>query len=298
MAARRSIDLAPPPRRVSWTAIAQTMLGGMRQMVWLVAAFLTIFFWVFALDSELMTKLEMRGPRRMTNGVVTDIRTTSARENSARVIAVDYTYRIGDVERRGTSFAVRRQLPTIGGLVLVEYRLADPSASRIAGLRRHRFGLGGGLVVGPYFVAILVALVNALRALREVRLLRRGELAFGKLVAKTATAARINKQRVFRYTFEIDLPAPARSASYRESAAAPRPPVHRFTVKTHRGARLKNDALEPVLYEPTRPGRGLAIDVLAVKPSRGGFDAPASALWVLIAPAFVIVGNVVYLLVR
>jgi len=296
MARNLTVEIAPPPRRVSWTAAIQIVFGGMRQAVWVIAALLTIFVWIFAADSELMTKIEMRGPRRSTTGVVVSIRNTSASENRSRIVAVDYRYRVDGREYRGTSYAVHKQLPPIGSTVLVEHRASHPSRSRIRGLRLHRFGAAGGLLFIPYAAVLVVAVLRLIQALRDVRLLARGELALAKVVEKTATSMRIQRQRIFRYTLQVDAPPAPREVSYRESA--PRPTAHRFEVRTHRTAAIEREALVPVLFERDAPDRGLAIEALAVRPAPGGFDAPATALWTLLLPSFVVLGNVVFLILR
>lgn len=289
-------ELASPPRHVSWTAAIQTVFGGMRQAVWVVAALLTLFVWIFAADSELMTRFEMRGPLRRATGTVLDVRRTSASENRGRIMAVDYRYRVDGKEYRGTSYAVHKTLPRDDNLVIVEFREVDPSASRIAGLRRHRFGAAGGLLFIPWVAVLVVALLRVIQALRDVRLLARGELAFARVIEKTATSMRIQKQRVHRYVLEVDEPPDAREVSYRERA--PRPSPHRFEVRTHRGAALEREPLHPVLLDRSAPARGLAIEALSVIPANGGFDAPATSLWTLLFPGFVVLGNVVFALLR
>ncbi len=157
MARNLTVEIAPPPRRVSWTAAIQIVFGGMRQAVWVIAALLTIFVWIFAADSELMTKIEMRGPRRSTTGVVVSIRNTSASENRSRIVAVDYRYRVDGREYRGTSYAVHKQLlerrPVGAAVLATEKTRMDGALDGGVRLRRAQTQVRGEAAVRPALIA-------------------------------------------------------------------------------------------------------------------------------------------------
>jgi hypothetical protein len=283
----RRVDLAPPPRPVSLGARLAVIFHGGIQIIALIASFGFLFFWIFAFDSELVTRFEFRGPVEQVTGTVTAVRATNASENKRRVRAVDFTYESGGTARRGTSYTVRA-VPPEGSEVPVEYLRDRPQIARIQGLRRRTFGDASAFVaIFPAIASVLFFIMLA-RSIGRAGLLAAGHLGYAKLVAKEPTGAKVNNKRVYKLTFELDLPPEATPEAYR-AAWSQWSKKHRFTFKTHETTKLEDEPEEPVLYLPDKPGSGLPLDTasLRITPS-GGLEADGSPPLRLLMPALVI----------
>ncbi|MFO0554170.1 MAG: DUF3592 domain-containing protein [Polyangiaceae bacterium] len=277
----RRIELAAPPRPVSFGARMAMMFGGLRQVGWAGLLVFSLPMYVFVVDSELLSLIEFRGKLDSATGEVHYVKRTYSQDNNRQVMQVDYTYKVDDQEYRARSYAVDRW-PVPGATVTVQYRADRPSSSRIEGLRARTFGVWSGLLFLPFLVLVGVSIVNAIRGAGDAKLLERGVLGFAKLVKKEPTNTRVNKQRVYRYVFELDLPPEEGDTSYRASSRSVER-KYQFTVKTHKGRAIEDEPFEPVLYDPTRAGRGLALDALAVTISpEGGFDEGSGVVYLLL----------------
>lgn len=277
----RRVELAPPPRPVTLGARAAVMFGGLRQISWGVLLFFSLFIYIFGVDSELLSLIEFRGKLDTTTGKVLSVQSTSASDNKRRVMQVDYSYMIGDRPMSGASYTVAGP-PQPGSTVTIEYRPDRPSSSRIVGLRARTFSAGSGFILLPFFGVLVVAVVNVFRGAREAALLKQGALGFAKLVKKEPTTTRVNKQVVYRYDFELDLPPDAVDASYRASSRSVER-KYRFSVKTHKGHAIEDEPFEPVIYDPDRAGRGLALDAMGPTISQeGGFESSSGLVYVLL----------------
>jgi hypothetical protein len=286
----RAIQLARAPRSVAPSAIIGTTFGRGVLISWTIVCFCSLYFWGIGADSEFITRLEFRGPTATTYGVVTETWQTSSRADKRRIWGAEYTYTAGGEARRGKSYGYA--VPAVRSTVDVEYLRARPQISRIMGMRRRTHGAGAGFTLLLLPAALVTALGLTVRGARRAGLLKHGQLGFAKLVEKKPTGATVNYQRVHVYVFELDLPEEV-PAVYRQgwqSAAR----KHRFTFKTHLGARLEDDPVEPVLYDPKRPGSGIPIDALPIliTPS-GAIAGTGSVALRLAAPAVAVVGNLV-----
>lgn len=284
----RPLQLAPAPRRVSTPLRLRLLFGGVLNTIgWAITCFGMIFVWVFVSNSELTTLGKFAGDLGGVSAFVTEVRATSMSENDSKVHAVRYEFEVDDRRLSGTSYTTRR-VPAEGAKVDVEYVVADPSMSRIKGMRSAPFSAAVAFVwifplIGLAFVAF------GLRSGRTaIRLLEHGEHARGRLVAKEGTNTTVNNQRVFKVTFEFE-----------DASGA----THKAVVRSHRLAELEDEDTEELMYDPHRDV-AVVLDALQGRPevdAEGGFDTgrPGVALAVLILPVLAVVGNVAaYVLTR
>lgn len=281
------VELAAPPRSVTMGARIAVVCSDRVQVAFLIAGILSVFFWIFAWDSEAVTRIEFRGSLAAVEGKVTNVYATSASENKRTISGVVYAYEVAGTKLEGESFTTGRA-PPAGSTVTVEYLARDPGVSRIAGLRRRRFGATGGIFGVVPILAAVISFIYLARGLLHLRLLRTGQLGFAKLVESKPTGGRVNKRPVIAYTFELELPAEAAPAQYR-AGWKQWAKTHRFTFKTHQGSAITDEPLEPVLYEPTKPGSGIPLDALPLRPTpAGGLDAVGNAALRLLLPTLFI----------
>lgn len=271
----KHVALAPPPRAVSLRA---TLLLALDHVLALVGfgllLFGSLFFWVFVARSEAVTALEFRGPTREVRGVVTRSESTSSSENKRRVFEIRYRYEAGGKTRSGKSYRLGGGLPE-GSPVRVEVLEADPKRSRVVGLRRRHFSAGVAFVTVVPVVGLSLALSGLALGLGRARLLREGRLGFAKLVGKRATGARVNGRPVVALRFRLEVPEPESPGGYRLAGA--RSTAHEFEVRTHETRPLEDEPFEAVVYDPRRPSRALALDVLPVHVTpEGEFHARGS----------------------
>ena len=88
---RRHLDLAPAPRAVPLSATTAALFSGIGAIGWGVLAFASIFVWVFAAQSELVTLFEFAGATATTRGVVQGTVRTSASEGRRLLDVVETT---------------------------------------------------------------------------------------------------------------------------------------------------------------------------------------------------------------
>jgi hypothetical protein len=282
--------LVAPPRTVPLPVRSSALFGGfLSQFGWLWLLIAITVFWAFALHSDVTSWFRFRGALQLTTGVVTDVRETSTTVNHRRVYAYHYAFNVQDDSRhQGVSYAGPRDLGP-GTTVFIEHPRGNPGDSRIQGMRTATLDSWIGLIGLP-FVLVGIGLVTAalICGLKANRLLGQGRLAFALLQSKEPTSMRVNGQPVYRLTFSFKA----------EDGRT-------YTVKanTHTPARLEDEEMEPVLYDPRRPRSAVLIDNLPGSPrvtEQGQLQAAgyARGLLVAIAPLLTIVGHGSYALIR
>jgi hypothetical protein len=273
-----------PPRAVPFMVRLRVLFGdGVHQFGWLFFGFGMIFVWVFVgqLDWSFLT---FRGPLATCPGVVTGNASANASENKQDVFRIGYTFTTpGGQERAGVSYALGSG-PAVGSKVTVEYHAENPGRSRIQGLRTGAFSpFAMFVVIFPLIGAVFVAF-GLRRGVRGVRLLAHGLLAEGKMVARSATSMRVNKQTVFEYTFVF---------------TAEDGKLYQAVGRTHTGL-LEDEDREPLVYDPWDPRRAVMLGCLPGDPridedGRIRVKHPLAGLAAAVIPLAAIVGNGAYL---
>jgi hypothetical protein len=280
----RLLDLAPPPRSVSGALRLRLLFGGALNVVgWAVVCFGMVFVGVFVGNSELRSARAFSGELRVATGSVQNVEQTAFQENDVSVEAVRYGFDADGGSFVGTSYTTATA-PAVGARVDVEFVADDPRTSRIKGMRTAPFSAAVVLVwVFPLIGAGLVAF--GLRGGRQrLRLLREGQLAYGRLVARERTRTEVNDRPVYRLTFE-----------FQDALGETR----RTVARTHRVEDLDDEATEPLLYDP-HTGEAVMLDALPGQPvvDAGGFATQSRAVTVavLILPALTVIAGLVQLL--
>lgn len=302
MSSPETIRLAPPPRNLPWSLRCHLLFGGVVTPVfgWVFLAMAPLFFWGWS-NADLTSFYYFRGDVQTATGVVTESWQTLSREGrssgsrfgrrsgrrstSKPIYANAYSFVGPDgFEHHGVSYAAGKRLAE-GNSVTIEFPRGNPAVSRIQGMRRARFGpLIVGVVIFP-LVGLGFALGGLIRGVQASRLLVRGKLGWGVLKAKTPTASRVSKARVYRLRFEF---------------IADDGQPYRVIANTYEPHRLKDQRQESVLYDPARPSDAVLLDSLPGSPavdSTGNFQTGSltPTRLILFGPVFMVLTHLFYL---
>lgn len=245
--------LSRPPRRVPASTRLVVALG--HQLMWLGCVLLAMgatFVGIFAMNADLSSWLEFRGPLETAPGRITKSERTRASVGGGRrkpgtpIYAHQYEFEFEGRRYGGVSYC------TSGGLLegqamMVEFVPGQPEKSRVRGMRRAMFGPGAALTLVFPVVGLGMVMAALVRARRQLRLLVHGEVATGRLVNEEATSLQVDKRPVLKLTFE-----------FTDWRGEPRHAV----VRTHQVERLKDEPYERLFYDPQDPARAVLLDAL------------------------------------
>lgn len=206
---RRPVRVAPPPRAISLGALLRVLLGHEAPVIVLVVFLGSTFFgWLFLANSEAATALELRGPLRETTGEVTRVSETFASENKrARIWRVEFEYEIRGETFRQSSYSVGEPKLRPGDEVEIEYARARPARARVVGLRGRLFGEGVAVLLILPALCLLAWPFALIPGVRRLAMLRRGRLAWGRLVARDVLRAKPSAApNGYALTYEYDDP--------------------------------------------------------------------------------------------
>lgn len=271
--------LARPPRSVSPLATIRVLFGGgLQQAGWVIAGFGMIFAWAFAGNAEIAWSARA-GTLTQIDALVIESFDTGASANNVSIYGTRYAYESGGRRFEGTSYASGQQM-NAGDTVRVEHAAADPSMSRIQGMRSAMFGPAVLIVLVFPGIGVLLIVFSLRGRLRELQLLRTGQVAFGRLVGKSPTNVTINKQPVYELQFEF------KAQDGRTGKAS---------ARSHTPAELEDEAEEALLYDPQDLTRVVMLDALPGQPKvqpSGQLDVGfAQALRVVILPTLTLGGH-------
>lgn len=290
------MTLAPPPRSVpSSTNLAIRFGGLLQQAGWVILGAGMVLWWAVGAHADTSGVTFDLAKAQIVSGVVVSSETTnwsaggtrrSRHDRSGNVREITYRFRTpAGVERTAVAYG-GREAPQVGQRVRVEWVEGDQT-SRIRGLRNDIWPQVA-MAVGVVPVLGLILLVwTGWRSHETVGLLRRGQLAYGKVKSKQATFLRFRDTRIYEVTLAFE---------------APDGQVHELTSYTDRPDKLGDDAAERLVYDPENPDRAASLDDLpgGAPTDRAGALLPAepgAVLPRLILPALVVLGNLVYLAV-
>lgn len=246
--------LASPPRNVPWPVRSQILFGGfVNQFGWLFLGIGLIFVWIFGLMADLSSIYFRLGQVETISGVVSDVEETSATENKIRVYASHYTFRVEQLEQEfpGVSYTTGPRFSS-GDQVTVEYLAQNPEISRIQGARANLFGPWVVCLAGMFpLVGVGFIAVGVRKGIKGYRLLTQGRVGMGRLISKEPTHMRVNRQTVYKLTFEF-------KTDDEQTCQA--------VAKTHLTHLLQDEAQEQLLYDPGNPTYAVLLDDLPGAP--------------------------------
>jgi len=223
----------------------QTLLGGTgSQIGWFVLGFGSIFFWVFALKTDLSGWRFRQDTVARIRGNSAGCRKTGFYEGDSfrhrDVYQNLFRYTVDGQSYTGVAYALDQCVSR--GPVDVEYLRLEPAVSRIAGMRRRPVGYIGLLGAALPGVGLCIVVVGLIKGLWKLRLLRDGLPAAGRQIQKVATGSSTLNRPDYLMVFEF---------------ATPGGPPGRASVCTNSPERLEDGRETLVLYDPSHPSQGL-----------------------------------------
>ena len=234
-------------RNIPISTRCSILFGGFKnQFGWSLFAFGMIFFWAFAMNSDL-SFLHYTGEIITIEGIATKSIEIDASEGEVNVIKNYYMFKTEDgLEIEGFSYATGQAIQA-GEAIIVEYPEGKPQYSRIKGMRRQIFGAEVLWVVLFPFIGLIFMFFGIKRSKRVLRLLKNGELTKGKLISRVRTNTRINGRLVCKLTFRFK-DYLGNEFEHRE--------------KTHMPYLLEDQREESLLYLRHRPSYAVMLDSL------------------------------------
>jgi hypothetical protein len=190
----------PLPRDVAPVVALRLILGrAAGQIGWAVFGFCMIFFWAFAMNSDVAGWFVFRGTLESASGTVSSVENTGFSEGGSEdsdgipVHALRYRFTYQGRQYQGLSYqsgvdAPAEGQPEIEGTVTVEFPPGRPDRSRIRDMRSAPFGAGVALVALFPLVGLLLAAGSAWRGWKTYRLLKHGLLEDGSIRASGSGA--------------------------------------------------------------------------------------------------------------
>ena len=183
-----------------------------------------------------------------TRGVIVDATGTSSYVNEVQVYSYTYRYNTPDgIEHLATGYTTGN-LQSVGNELPVYYKADEPEVSQAEGLRRTTFGGGFTIFVWIFPIVGFIMFVSSIRkVLKQIQVLKVGEIAKGKFLHQEATNTKINKQTVYKLFFEF---------------TANDGKTYQVVAKTHKTHRLLDEELEALVYDPANPSNAVVLDAL------------------------------------
>ncbi len=222
-----------------------------------------IFTIVFAGTADTASIFKFRGKLEQVEGIVVSSERSGYSEGGSRrkhgtgrsrrgtpIYRHDYTFQINGTAYQGVSYSKGGALES-GQKIQVEFPQDQPTTSRIKGMRTAPFGTWVLLLSIFPLAGLALAVTGLFLGRKNCSLLARGELARGRLTAKEQTNSHVNRQNVYKLTFQ-----------YTDRKGH----THQATTKTHLPEKLEDDAEERLLYDPLHPDRAAFVDMLPATP--------------------------------
>jgi hypothetical protein len=258
---------------------------------WLFFGFGMIFVWIFAGKGDYTSAFIMRGALETAPAVVTEVQNTRFSQGGGKhssgtpIYAYHYKFQREGIDYQGTSYRLGQGNGREGDEATVEFPVGKPGYSRIRGMRRAMFSPVVAMVLLFPTVGLILVVPSVLQGRKNIRLLKDGETAQGTLVKKEATNMQVNRQTVYKLTFEFS----DQSGQTRQA-----------TAKTYLPEKLEANRSELLFYDPNNPSAATLLDNLPGKQTltdRGefqacGFGAGLKAVLLPFAAMAVVVGGV------
>ncbi|BBM86502.1 hypothetical protein [Candidatus Uabimicrobium amorphum] len=266
--------LKNPPRDVSWGLRLNLLFGGFfNQLGWFFFGFGMIQVWVFGINADYLEYHKFFEQPIESLGTVTGV---VAERDSFRY---SYEMNIDGTVHRGS--ALSNQKHDVGHKVVVYHFIKNPQWSEIHTRGVYRgipFTIAWGLSIVP-MIGLIFIFFSILRGKKSIFLVTNGNETTGKLIDTEATSMRVNKQRVYKYTFE-----------FKDDLGN----TQQAIAKTHLRHIFSNNE-EAILYHPLRPNQSIVVDHLPGNPrvnDKGELEANvAETILYSLVPGLAIFGH-------
>lgn len=214
MLSNRIHRLTPPPRSVPLQVMASAMFGfaGGFGAVFLIMGL--VFTLVFTQGYRPIDEIRLAASQTTAPGVITAVTQTNSSENDVYVYSYEFAFTTNRGEKiTGVSYTTGEQW-SARDHVTIEYVPGEPSIARIQGARTSDFTPWVLFVLIFPFIGAVMFGSAAVAGVREVLLLRRGELADARILSSRPTGVSVNNTPVVEYSSR-STPPPARRSTVR-----------------------------------------------------------------------------------
>ncbi len=183
-------------------------------------------------------------------GTVIEAHSTGASVNETLVYEYTYTYNTtSGGNYQGTGYSTG-QIFEVNDPIQVIYKRNKPELSKAKELRLSSFPTEVGFVVIIFpLIGLIMLYFGAKKAINAIWILKIGEVAYGKFLHKEPTNTTVNKQRVYKLTFEF---------------TAKDNKTYQTISKTHLTYRLEDEEQEKLVYDPDDPENAVLLDALPI----------------------------------
>jgi len=183
-------------------------------------------------------------------GKITEVHTTGASVNETQVYTYTFTYSPSDGGNyEGIGYSTGK-IFEIDDPVQVIYKRNEQQIAKAKELRLSSFPMGVGFIILIFpLVGAILLYFGTKKAINAIRVLKIGEIAYGKFLHKEATNTNVNKRRVYKYTFEF---------------TAKDNKIYQAIAKTHLYERIEDEEFEKLVYDPDDPENAVILDSLPV----------------------------------
>jgi hypothetical protein len=173
---------------------------------------------------------------------------TSSYINDIKVFEINYEYKTSDGNTFNGSGYTTGNIFRIGSEIKVQYQQDNFAVSKSNDLRSSEFGGGFTLFVLIFpVIGLIMLFFSTKKAIKEVYILKIGELAEGRLLSKIPTNTKINNQTVYELQFQFE---------------ATNGQMYQAKCRTHQYYRLEDEQLEKLVYDPDMPSNAVMLDAL------------------------------------
>jgi len=263
MLSNRIVQLAAPPRWVPLPAICSAMLGltGIIGAAFLIMGML--FVWLSLGDFRPIDEWRLARSTTSARALVTSVTATGATENDVEVYEYHFTFDTPDEQAITGRCYSTGQLCFAGDRVEVRYLPDKPFVAQLVGTRASILSRWVLLFVSIFPIVGAVFFTTAtIRGLRQVNLLRCGEITSVRAISRQGTNTYVDGKPVIRYTYEFQ---------------GMDGQIYSGLSRALRREEIGDEAEEPVLYLPSDPRQSLLVDAL---PLRYTLDVDEAGQWV------------------
>ncbi len=184
----------------------------------------------------------------VTRGTIVDASGTSSYINDVQVFSYTYKYKTPDGEEHLATGYTTGNMQSVGNELPVYYNADEPWISQAEGLRNSTFGGGFTIFVWIFpLVGFIMFLSSIRKVIKQMQVLKVGELADGKFLHQEATNTKINDRTVYKLFFEF---------------TANDGKTYQAIAKTHKTYRLLDEEFEKLVYDPVNPSNAVVLDAL------------------------------------
>ena len=276
------------PRKLSFTLKAFNMLGGKTSKIgWIILTVGILITGVLLPFVDYQSAVISIKPTELTVADLTDVKKTFW--SLGETTLTQYSYSFKDKQDKtytGKSYSAKENLPKLPKMA-IKYVVKNPKISVIEGMRPAVFPLPMIIFPALLLLAGLLLILFKYQKGRAVnKLLKYGQITWGKVSSKEETKEKINGKPVYKLTIE-----------YTDVDKKP----NKIIFSTHRVDKLSSEQTEPVFYDSLKHQKPItplqfAGDIIVTDFGDFTCENPKSKLLILLFPlsSIVALGGVLF----